>query len=257
MKPQARGLQYSLIIHAAVIAGVLGLGTLEVKKHHPMIIDFDLEKPTPAPVQKIREPTPIKSFRPASKKVPQAAPAPVPREENKRLPPPAPPKIQETAPTWIQSTSDMTVPVEQPGLPNVPGGLGKTDGPAGGTGKSGISGSGPASGKGGTGGEGGLESGGAEKAKNRYLAEQFAYIRDKILKNVSYPSLARRLGWEGRVVLSFVITLSGSIKEAQVVRGSGYEVLDQGALEALKESVPFPHPPVEAQIKIPVVYRLN
>ena len=140
MKPQARGVQYSLIIHAVVIAGVLGLSTLGIKKHHPVIIDFDLEKPTPLPVQKIRE-TPLKkSSQPASKKVSQATPASVPREEVRRLPPPAPPKIPETAPTWIQSTSDLTVPVEQPGLPNVPGGFGKTDGSAGGTGYPGFPG---------------------------------------------------------------------------------------------------------------------
>ncbi len=257
MKPQARGVQYSLIIHAVVIAGVLGLSTLEIKKHHPVIIDFDLEKPTPAPVQEIRE-TPLKkSFQPASKKLSQAVPAPVPREEVKLPPPPAAPKVPGTSPTWIHSTSDLSVPVEEPGVPNVPGGSGKPDGQAGGTGISGISGSGPVIGKGGSGGGSNLESGAAEKAKNRYLAEQFAYIRDKILKNVNYPAIARRLGWEGKVVLSFIITTNGLIKDPRVARGSGYELLDQKALESLMESAPFPRPPVEAQITIPVVYRLN
>jgi len=254
MKPQTQGFQFSLIIHAVFILGVLGLSTLAANKPRPVVIDFDLEKSisaAPAPVQKHQESPIQKAAGPPSRKEVKATPQPVPREEAKPVPPLETSKVAETSPTWIHSTSDLTVPVEQPGVPNVPGGIGKTDG------KVGISGSASASGKGGSGGGAALETGGTEKAKNRYLAEHFAYIRDKIFKNVSYPALARRMGWQGKVVLSFNIQTNGSIKDPQVARGSGYEILDQNALESLKESAPFPRPPVEAQIMIPVVYRLN
>ncbi len=114
-------------------------------------------------------------------------------------------------------------------------------------GKGGSSGTALGSGRGGGGDGGAAEAQAGEKAKSRYLAEHFAFIRDKILQNVVYPPLARRLGWQGKVVLSFVINPNGTIKEPQVAQGSGHEVLDQNALEALKGSVPFPQPPVEAR----------
>ena len=96
-----------------------------------------------------------------------------------------------------------------------------------------------------------------EMIRNRYLAEHFTFIRDKILKHVYYPVSARRLGWQGKVVISFIISSNGSITEARVAQGSGHNILDQSALAALKESAPFPRPPLEAQIVLPVVYRLE
>jgi len=98
---------------------------------------------------------------------------------------------------------------------------------------------------------------GGETARNQYLAEHFTFIRDKILKHLNYPIFARQRGWQGKVVISFIISSNGSIKEARVAQSSGYNVLDQSALAALKESAPFPRPPLEAQIVLPVVYRLD
>ncbi len=254
MKPQTQGFQFSLIIHAIVMLGFLSLSLTAKNNRRPVVIDFDLEKSisaAPAPVQKKQESPIQKAASPPSKKEIKATPPPVPKAEDSPIPPQETPKVAETSPTWIHSTSNLTVPVEHPGVPIVPGGSGKTDG------KAGTSGSTSAAGLGGTGGGATLEAGSPEKAKNRFLAEHFAYIRDKILKNVSYPVLARRLGWQGKVVLSFIITTTGSIKDLQLIQGSGYEILDQNALESLKGSVPFPRPPVEAQITIPVVYQLK
>jgi protein TonB len=255
VKPQAQGLQLSLLIHAVVILGVLGLSLLAGTARRPVVIDFNLEKSIPAPplpVQKAREATVRKASEAPLKKSIQPTPTPVPREASRPLTPAETPKIQETSPTWIHSTSDLTVPADNPGVVNVPGGFGKTEG------KGGASATTLGSGRGGSSGGGGTaEAGAGEKAKSRYLAEHFAFIRDKILQNVVYPPLARRMGWQGKVVLSFVIKPNGTVKEAQMMQGSGHEVLDQSALEALKESAPFPQPPVEARITIPIVYRLN
>lgn len=252
MKPQARGVQLSLLIHGLVILGVLGLSLLAGTSRRPVVIDFDLEKQTsPPPVQKPQEaplqkaagaPTP-KVLQPVIPSVPQEEPRPQPTAET--------PKALDASPTWIHSTSDLTVPADNPGIPNVPGGLGKVEG------KGGISGTTLGSGRGGSGGGGTSEAQAGEKARNRYLAEHFAFIRDKILQNVVYPPLARRFGWQGKVVLAFVINPNGTIKEPQIAQGSGHEVLDQNALEALKGSVPFPQPPVEARITIPIIYKLN
>ncbi len=94
---------------------------------------------------------------------------------------------------------------------------------------------------------GGQGSGSTEdKAQTRYVREHFAYIRDKILRNIRYPAMARRLGWQGRVLLSFIITLDGSIKEAKIMQGSGFDVLDKNAVDTIKDTAPFPKPPAES-----------
>jgi protein TonB len=254
VKPQTQGLQLSLLIHGLVIAGVLGLSLMAGNVRRPVVIDFDLAKSIPAPpppVQNPREVPSPKAVPPMLKKALPAEPPPVPREISRPLPAAEAPRTQETSPSWIHSTSDLTVPAENPGVPHVPGSFARAEG------LSGSSGTASGSGRVGAGGGGTAEATAGEKARSRYLAEHFAFIRDKILQRVTYPPLARRMGWQGQVVLSFVIQLNGTIKETRVAQGSGHEVLDQNALEALRESVPFPQPPVEARISIPITYKLN
>lgn len=93
--------------------------------------------------------------------------------------------------------------------------------------------------------------------KAKYLKEHFLYIRDLIMKNIAYPRIARKMGWEGKVVISFVIKEDGSVDNIRVVESCGNNVLDKDAIETVKRAVPFPKPPVRAEIVIPVVYRLT
>ena len=96
-----------------------------------------------------------------------------------------------------------------------------------------------------------------EKAQQKYLKEHFTYIRDCIVKHLSYPAVARRMGWSGRVVLSFVVAEDGSILSLQVRNSSGYPALDQCAVDTVKSVAPFPRPPVAAEIVMPVHFRLQ
>jgi protein TonB len=106
-----------------------------------------------------------------------------------------------------------------------------------------------------------VSGGGSGKAnygeKIRYLRANFAYIRDMIQKKVVYPSIARKMGWEGKVTVSFVIFSDGLTKNLRITKTSSIEVLDKSAIEAVKDASPFPKPPAEAQIIIPIVYKLN
>lgn len=65
------------------------------------------------------------------------------------------------------------------------------------------------------------------------------------------------MGWQGKVIVSFIIAADGSIKEVKITQGSGFAVLDNNALETVKDTAPFPKPPVEAQLVIPILYRLE
>jgi protein TonB len=93
--------------------------------------------------------------------------------------------------------------------------------------------------------------------KSRYLKESFSYIKDMIQKKITYPRLARQMGWGGKVTISFFISVIGSAKDIKVMRSSGVDVLDKSAIEAVRDASPFPEPPVEAQIIIPITYKLN
>jgi protein TonB len=98
-------------------------------------------------------------------------------------------------------------------------------------------------------------SSGLKKAE--YLRKNFLYIRDMIQKRIIYPPLARRMGWEGKVTVSFIIVSDGHVNEIEVKESSGRDILDTSAIETIRAASPFPAPPIAAQIIIPILYRLN
>jgi protein TonB len=49
-----------------------------------------------------------------------------------------------------------------------------------------------------------------------------------------YPRAARKRGQEGTVVLSLVIGADGSVQDVSVERSSGYPLLDQSAVKAIR-----------------------
>ncbi|MDD2580441.1 MAG: energy transducer TonB [Desulfuromonadaceae bacterium] len=95
-----------------------------------------------------------------------------------------------------------------------------------------------------------------EKLQQHYLKEHFVYIRDLIIKQLVYPSMARRMNWGGRVVVTFTIAEDGGVHGIQVVESSGYSVLDKSALEAVRSAAPFPKPQVRSEIAVPVNFRM-
>ena len=90
-----------------------------------------------------------------------------------------------------------------------------------------------------------------------YLKKNFFYIRDLIQKNITYPRVARQMGWQGKVTVSFLILNDGRISNIKVKQSSGKDILDNNAVETIKRASPFPPPPVKAEITVPVVYALH
>jgi protein TonB len=88
-------------------------------------------------------------------------------------------------------------------------------------------------------------------------AADFAWIRDAIQHAITYPATARRMGWEGKVVVAFHLLPDGSVRDVRVMQGSGHAALDRGAIDAVRNASPFPRSPVEAEVITPVVYRLT
>ena len=102
--------------------------------------------------------------------------------------------------------------------------------------------------------------------ENKNNTKTKAYVISRIHSNIKnnfiYPRLARRNGWEGKVMLSLFVNSEGSIENAHIKSGSGYRILDQSALRALlrvkhvlksKEWFNIN----QEEIIIPVIYRLQ
>ncbi|MBX7231313.1 MAG: TonB family protein [Bdellovibrionales bacterium] len=51
----------------------------------------------------------------------------------------------------------------------------------------------------------------------------------------SYPTQARRNGWQGEVILNYYVTPQGLVKDVSVSQSSGFPILDQEAIRAVKQ----------------------
>ena len=96
------------------------------------------------------------------------------------------------------------------------------------------------------------------KADYGWLAES---LRRRLAELNRYPSAARLNGWEGKVVLRAVIRADGHLSEVKVHRSSGYESLDNAAMEAIRLVCPLHLTnsigAAEVAVLVPMVYSLG
>ncbi len=83
-----------------------------------------------------------------------------------------------------------------------------------------------------------------------------ASVRERIATTLVYPQLARRMKWQGRVVVGFVLLADGAVRLLRVVQTCGFPELDGAALSAVQRGAPYQPPGVDVRIEIPVVFRL-
>jgi len=247
MNYQARAFQISFLLHGLIFAAALMLSFLIVPSQRLMVLDFNLKKPDPRIKEVIPPPPPMpvikaQAFKPKPQIVKEEEPAKPPEEKARMTPTPEIPPVVKLPEAHNLESRPMGI-----GLPDHSRAVKE--------GSPGIIG-GSKEGSGTNTGLGNAE-GGKESARTKYLKDHFAYIRDKILRNISYPDSARRMGWQGKVLLSFIITADGSVRELKIVQGSGFPILDKNAIETVKDTAPFPKPPVEAQIVIPIIFRMD
>lgn len=76
-----------------------------------------------------------------------------------------------------------------------------------------------------------------------------------------YPLIARRRGMEGVVLLRVLVAADGRVAEVEIAQGSGFAVLDQSALEAVRGWRFRPGSrggrPVEARVEVPIRFSLS
>lgn len=70
-------------------------------------------------------------------------------------------------------------------------------------------------------------------------ASYFARIKRQIELAWNYPSEAQRKGMTGELTLRFQISRDGNLMNVRLINGSGYNILDEAALQAVKSAAPY------------------
>jgi protein TonB len=76
-----------------------------------------------------------------------------------------------------------------------------------------------------------------------------------------YPSLAKSREWQGKVLLRVRVSAAGLSEEVQVEHSSGHEILDDAAIDAVKQWRFIParrgETPVASAVLVPIVFSLR
>ncbi|MBU0675635.1 MAG: energy transducer TonB [Proteobacteria bacterium] len=263
-----RGLSYgfSLLVHGTVLWSVLSMGGLLPKIDTPLVIDFSITErcavkapPSAQPPRATRArpltadatitamPSPVKPMNKITEPLPELPSAPplIPQEVvAMALPrpvihpiPPQPIRQEEPLPNQepqraqtVTAETDELVAAESSAIiadnTLAANGIIRTGEPT-------------------------------AEASAVYLKSQFVHITTLIQSSIHYPQIARKMGWEGKVIVRFVISEQGEIITMTLVESSGFPVLDNNALATIKKAAPFPCPPIRAELIVPVTYRLG
>lgn len=264
----------SLLLHALVLGVIAVIGGTAAKVTAPALVRLDFclaqMEPTPAAAAAPQKtPAPLSPRGKGSVAAPPKTPflpsspskAAVATPKRPPAPPPSPSKVPVAAPP--PSPVAASLPVEAPPTMNAApavaaapaamaeAGKGRENVPPGAGGAS-VN---PLDGTAIDTAEGGDRP--DARVAEGYRQANYGAIHAAILANLRYPVLARRQGWQGKVEVAFAIDRHGRVDQLRILVSSGYNILDQQALAAVRKAAPFPAPPVLAQLVMPVSFELN
>lgn len=103
---------------------------------------------------------------------------------------------------------------------------------------------------------------GADVVGTEARARIEAQLHTSLARHFDYPYVARLRGWEGRVLLAFIVQASGNLNDIRIVRSSGFAVLDDSAVDSLKKVQQLPEAVAwlqgrDVEMQLPVIYRLT
>jgi TonB family protein len=83
----------------------------------------------------------------------------------------------------------------------------------------------------------------------------------RIAKAKYYPPLARKRGWEGKPIIEFRLARNGELLSSSIALSSPYKILNEAALGAVKNAVPYPKFPEALKLdsirfKLPISFIL-
>ncbi len=101
-----------------------------------------------------------------------------------------------------------------------------------------------------------------QKSVSDPLLEYAGVIQKRILENLTYPSLAKESGFQGALKLSLFLSYRGELLDLKVKESSGYELLDENAINVAKAIGIYPPFPASINLKdvwidVPILYNLD
>ena len=262
------GLAVSAIVHVAAAYFLLSHNFSEIKIGEQKPIKIALNSFTPVPQtsapqisEQVMIPEPTPPAPPPEPEPPKPEPKPEPKVEPKPLPKPEPKKIEKPKPEPkkvekkpLPKPEPRPEPKTEPKVEPKPAITAPapttTPAPA-------VNSNLPANNK-------SIASAPAQKVaqelnlSNAQSDEDFSKVIAAVKKHKSYPNNARRMKHQGVVEVRFLLKTDGSIDELKVTKSSGFESLDNGALENVKKaSSEFPKPKEDRYLRFPIAFTLK
>ena len=262
------GLAVSAIVHVAAAYFLLSHNFSEIKIGEQKPIKIALNSFTPVPQttapqisEQVMIPEPTPPAPPPEPEPPKPEPKPEPKVEPKPLPKPEPKKIEKPKPEPkkvekkpLPKPEPRPEPKIEPKVEPTPAITAPapvaTPAPA-------VNSNLPANNK-------SIASAPAQKVaqelnlSNAQSDEDFSKVIAAVKKHKSYPNNARRMKHQGVVEVRFLLKTDGSIDELKVTKSSGFESLDNGALENVKKaSSEFPKPKEARYLRFPIAFTLK
>ena len=262
------GLAVSAIVHVAAAYFLLSHNFSEIKIGEQKPIKIALNSFTPVPQttapqisEQVMIPEPTPPAPPPPPEPPKPEPKPEPKVEPKPLPKPEPKKIEKPKPEPkkvekkpLPKPEPRPEPKTEPKVEPKPAITAPapttTPAPA-------VNSNLPANNK-------SIASAPAQKVaqelnlSNAQSDEDFSKVIAAVKKHKSYPNNARRMKHQGVVEVRFLLKTDGSIDELKVTKSSGFESLDNGALENVKKaSSEFPKPKEARYLRFPIAFTLK
>ena len=262
------GLAVSAIVHAAVAYFLLSHNFSEIKIGEQKPIKIALNSFTPVPQtsapqisEQVLIPEPTPPAPPPPPEPPKPEPKPEPKIEPKPLPKPEPKKIEEPKPEpkkVEKKTLPKPEPRPEPKIEPKPEPTPAVTAPAPvATPAPVVNSNLPANNK-------SIASAPAQKVaqelnlSNAQSDEDFSKVIAAVKKYKNYPNNARRMKHQGVVEVRFLLKTDGSMDELKVTKSSGFESLDNGALENVKKaSSEFPKPKEARYLRFPIAFTLR
>lgn len=261
------GLAVSAIVHVAAAYFLLSHNFSEVKIGEQKPIKIALNSFTPVPQtsapqisEQVMIPEPTPPAPPPPPEPPKPEPKPEPKVEPKPLPKPEPKKVEKpkAEPKKVEKKplpkpeprpEPKIEPKAEPQVEPAPSPA-ATPAPA-------VNTNLPANNK-------SIASAPAQKVaqelnlSNAQSDEDFSKVIAAVKKHKNYPNNARRMKHQGVVEVRFLLKTDGSIDELKVTKSSGFESLDNGALENVKKaSSEFPKPEEDRYLRFPIAFTLK
>ena len=262
------GLAVSAIVHVAAAYFLLSHNFSEIKIDEQKPIKIALNSFTPVPQtsapqisEQVMIPEPTPPAPPPEPEPPKPEPKPEPKVEPKPLPKPEPKKIEKPKPEPkkvekkpLPKPEPRPEPKTEPKVEPKPAITAPaptaTPAPV-------VNSNLPANNK-------SIASAPAQKVaqelnlSNAQSDEDFSKVIAAVKKHKSYPNNARRMKHQGVVEVRFLLKTDGSIDELKVTKSSGFESLDNGALENVKKaSSEFPKPKEDRYLRFPIAFTLK